>query len=100
MTDDSYLEGDRRQPFVLAIGDKYNPTQTFVIFEKNCIPSTSLLKCVDLCYKLTYVLNLEFSPYCRNVWQFINDIFYKCEFSAELPSCILELKSRLFIQSK
>ncbi|GFS37816.1 uncharacterized protein LOC106175700, partial [Trichonephila inaurata madagascariensis] len=37
MKDDRLLGGERRQPFVLAIGEKCRPQQIFLIFEDNCI---------------------------------------------------------------
>lgn len=100
MREDRLLGGERKQSFILAIGEKLCPTQTFVIIEKYIIEVNSLLKAVDICFKLMYIFNLEFSPYCRNVWQFLNEIFYKCEYRGEIPSCIVELKNRLFLNSK
>ncbi|GFV33100.1 uncharacterized protein TNCV_509391, partial [Trichonephila clavipes] len=37
MKDDRLLGGERRQPFILAIGEKCRPQQLFLIFEENCI---------------------------------------------------------------
>ena len=67
MSKDRNLGGKCKQTFIFVTGDKYRPQQTFVIFENNCITTSSLLKSVDTCFKLTYVLNLEFSKYCKNV---------------------------------
>ena len=99
MQEDRLLGGERKQPFILAIGERYSPSQTFVVCENQCIESTSLLKAIDLCFKLTYILNLEFSVYCRNVWHFLNEIFYKCEFESVMLACILELIFQLYIQT-
>ncbi len=92
MLEDRLLGGERKQPFILAIGEKFNPVQTFVVIENHCIEVSSQLKGVDICFKITYILNLEFSLYCRNVWQFLNEIFYKLDFCADIPSCLIELK--------
>ncbi|GFT92867.1 uncharacterized protein TNCV_740351 [Trichonephila clavipes] len=40
MKDDRLLGGERRQPFILAIGEKCRPQQLFLIFEENCIERT------------------------------------------------------------
>ncbi|PRD35288.1 UNVERIFIED_CONTAM: hypothetical protein NCL1_11989 [Trichonephila clavipes] len=96
MKDDRLLGGERRQPFVLAIGEKCRPQQIFLIFEDNCIEVNTILKAVDLCFKLTFILNLEFSSYCSNVWHFLNNSFYKGDLQQDMPSCVRELKSRIF----
>ncbi|CAL1287007.1 unnamed protein product [Larinioides sclopetarius] len=57
MKKDRLSGGDRKQPFVLAIGGKLNLIQTFLIFEIHCIETNSILKAVDICFKLIYILN-------------------------------------------
>jgi hypothetical protein len=99
MKEDRTLGGERTQPFILAIGEKFKPHQTFVILEDKCIETNSLLKAVDLCYKLFYILNLQFPPYCQNVWHFFNATFYQCDSNKQLPSCVVELKNRLFVSA-
>ncbi|GFY32913.1 uncharacterized protein TNCV_4025371 [Trichonephila clavipes] len=41
MKDDRLLGGERREPFILAIGEKCRPQQLFLIFEENCIEESS-----------------------------------------------------------
>lgn len=100
MTEDRLLDGQRKQPFILAIGKKCSPEQIFLIFENNSIEVVSLLKGVDLCFKLTFLLNLEFSPYCSNVWHFLNSCFFKCDVKNDIPACVKDLKNAIYVNFK
>jgi hypothetical protein len=48
--------------FILALGDRHKPPQAFIIVERNAIQQPTLLKAVDYCFKLFYVLD---PPSCQ-----------------------------------
>ena len=37
---------------------------------------SSLMKAVDLCFKATYVLDLEYQPACSGTWDFLQCVIY------------------------
>lgn len=62
----------RPQPFMLILWDQKQETrQFFVVFERRCLPSSSLLKAVDACFKLHFVFNVHFQTDCFASWQFL-----------------------------
>ncbi|XP_064636949.1 uncharacterized protein LOC135493501 [Lineus longissimus] len=65
------------QPFILALGDRHKPTQSFVIVERNAVEQTSLLKAVDCCFKLFFVLDIAYPASCHIVWEFLQDLVYQ-----------------------
>ncbi|PIK42603.1 hypothetical protein BSL78_20529 [Apostichopus japonicus] len=65
------------QPFILIIGEnRRNPEQQFVIVERMAMPASSLIKAVDLCFKVFYVLDLNYPWESNNVWDFIQKNIY------------------------
>lgn len=67
----------RPQPFILALyrENVLCPTQTFVIAERRAVEVSSLLEAVDICYKLVYILDVDYQVLCKGVWQFIEHIY-------------------------
>ncbi|GFQ94323.1 uncharacterized protein TNCT_416771 [Trichonephila clavata] len=94
MREDRLLGGERRQPFVLAIGEKCKPQQAFLIFEENCMEIKTVLKAVDLCFKLPEL----------SLPQFNGDIetwfIFKEQFKEIIENCGLNDKQKLqYLQS-
>lgn len=50
MSEVRWLGREGKQPFILAICEKFCPTQTFVVIEKHLIEVNSLLKAVNICF--------------------------------------------------
>ncbi len=74
-----YLEEEeqRRQfPHVLQLGDKVNCSQAFVIVGGVALEQDSLLQAVDTCFKLFYVLDIEYPKPAAAVWQFLQHTIY------------------------
>ncbi|XDV11873.1 hypothetical protein PO909_000675, partial [Leuciscus waleckii] len=74
-----YLEEEeqRRQfPHVLQLGDKLNCSQAFVIVGGVALEQDSLLQAVDTCFKLFYVLDIEYPKPSAAVWQFLQHTIY------------------------
>ena len=68
--------GSRPQPFVLLLGENCNPSQTFVTIEGRALPAKSLLKTVDLCFKVIYVFDVEYPKHCISTWEFLQKVMY------------------------
>ncbi|XP_067212374.1 uncharacterized protein [Linepithema humile] len=106
---DYYLANDRlgpdkrrKQPFILLTGEESRPTQVFIIIENHAINVPTVLKGVDLCFKIHFICDLDYSEFCKNVWYFLDVMFYKTATLTEkhIPASVRELKAQLFNVSK
>lgn len=104
---DYYLTNDRlgpdkrrKQPFVLLTGDESRPSQIFVIVENHAINAPTVLKGVDLCFKIHFICDIDYSEFCKNVWYFLDIVFYKTATLSDkhIPASVRELKAQLFSQ--
>ncbi|XP_033624674.1 uncharacterized protein LOC117288083 [Asterias rubens] len=64
------------QPFLLVIGSRINPLQIFVIVERQALQFNTMTKAVDYCFKLIYVLDIEYQPACGTTWEFLQTNVY------------------------
>lgn len=72
-----YLEDvTNSQPYVLVLGTLEEPQQMFSIVERKAIEHSSLTKCVDVCFKLFYVLDLQYPWQCATTWEFVQMAIY------------------------
>ena len=72
-----YLEEVKNcQPFILVLGELIEPAQVFVIVERKALPQTSLLKAVDVCFKLFYVLNVDYPWEAATTWEFHQKVVF------------------------
>ncbi len=62
---------------MLILGEVDKPEQVFVVVEKNTIPCASLIKGIDTCMKLVYVLDIDYAWQCQHVWDFLQKYVYK-----------------------
>ena len=74
-----YLEEAPRFPFVLAIGNRSNPTQVFVIIEGKGLEQPNLVKAVDVCFKIFYILDINYPWQCFSSWEFIRKVLFTIE---------------------
>ncbi|XP_063959988.1 uncharacterized protein LOC135155148 isoform X2 [Lytechinus pictus] len=92
-----YLDGlmsKRRQPFVLALGPQKAPAQYFAVVEGRALKQDSLLKAVDVCFKLFYVLDLEYPSACYTTWEFIQKVLYQVNAKdRNTSSCVRSLRT-------
>lgn len=65
-----------KQPHVLALGERENPLQAFLIIERNAVEQQSLLGAVDSCFKAFYILDSQYPVNSHSVWEFIQDIIF------------------------
>jgi len=102
---DYYLANDRlgpdkrrKQSFILLIGEESRPTQIFVIVENHAINAPTILNGVNLCFKIHFICDIVFSEFCKNVWYFLDVVFYKTIGLTDkhIPASVRELKAQLF----
>lgn len=73
----------RPQPFIVILWDLLQRTrQFFVLFERRPLPSPSLLKAIDTCFKLHYVFDLNYQADCVASWQFLQNIIFEMNSTA------------------
>lgn len=92
----------RKQPFILLTGEESRPTQVFIIIKNHAINVPTVLKDVDLCFKIHFICDLDYFEFCKNVWYFLDVMFYKTATLTEkhIPASVQELKAQLFNVSK
>ena len=91
-----YLQGIKQsQPYILVIGSRASPLQVFVLVERRAIEFKTLLKAVDYCFKLIYVLDIEYQHACFNVWQFLEVALYGIPSQVPISGCVRELRTYL-----
>ncbi|XP_054757235.1 uncharacterized protein LOC129263337 isoform X2 [Lytechinus pictus] len=73
------LDGkERPQPFLLILGgSRWKPNQVFVIIERSTIQCSSIIQGVDVCFKLTYVLDVDYQAQCSPAWQMLQHLIYE-----------------------
>lgn len=65
-----------QQPYIIAVGQLTNISHFFVIINNTKYKFISIVMAVDFCFKLTFVLNLKYSPYSCQIWTFVQKYFY------------------------
>ncbi|KAJ8018500.1 hypothetical protein HOLleu_43330 [Holothuria leucospilota] len=63
-------------PFLLALGKQEDPEQVFVIIERQTVACRSLVKGLDLSFKLFCILDIDYPWECQNLWDFIQKFIY------------------------
>ena len=75
-----YLEEvSNKQPFVLILGSLMEPLQCFVIVERKALQQMSLLKALDVCFKLFYVLDINYPWQCATTWEYLQKVVFGLE---------------------
>ena len=52
------------------------PSQCFVVIENEVILCQSLLKALDLAFKVFFVLDLNYPAQCNSIWEFFENVVY------------------------
>lgn len=73
------------QPCLLIVGTVLNPTQILVYFDEIKYKFFSVIKALDMCYKIYHVFNIEYPLESQNVWLFIQHYFYKMKLKFDKP---------------
>lgn len=74
-----YLDEASRSPFILVIGARENPHQVFEIIDGQGLEQPNLLKAVDVCFKLFYILDIHHPWQCYITWEFVQKVLYGIE---------------------
>jgi hypothetical protein len=70
---------DNLKPHILVLGERLHPHQVFLVCEGKCLERSNLVEAVDSCFKLFYVLDMEY-PWQSNVtWEFFQKVVYCLE---------------------
>lgn len=88
--DDLYIKKQTLQPIICGIGKCLLHLDDFYVFYGNVFYKLSnLITCVDVAFKIFYVLNLKYPEDCKNVWLFFQQYFYDIEVKSSNKSTIL-----------
>ncbi|XP_063971458.1 uncharacterized protein LOC135158103 [Lytechinus pictus] len=68
--------GDRPQPYVLILGGRLQPSESFVVIEGHSIKTQSVLAAVDVCFKALYTLDINYQRQCATSWEFLQKYVY------------------------
>lgn len=74
-----YLEEASRSPFIMVTGTRDTPNQVFVVVDGQGLEQTSLVKAVDVCFKLFYILDVHYPWQCSVTWEFVQKVLYGIE---------------------
>ncbi len=87
------------QPFVVIMeGSRWNPGQVFVITERQAFQYPTVTKGVDYVFKLLYVLDLDYQPYCAGVWQFLQNVVYELHDDIPISSRVRDFRAFMHAQ--
>lgn len=68
--------GTCMQPLIIVVGDHHKITNFFVALDNIKFQFNSYLSALDFCFKIFYVLNLEYPHECSLVWTFVQQYFF------------------------
>lgn len=71
-----YLDDCPCDPHILVLGSLLEPQQVFVIVEGQGLERPNLIKAVDACFKLFYVLDINYPWQSSVTWEFIQKVIY------------------------
>ncbi|KAJ8049974.1 hypothetical protein HOLleu_02962 [Holothuria leucospilota] len=70
-------ERQKTQPYILVLGDRLKPSQTFVVPDGVALEAGTLLKACDICFKAAYILDVHYPKQCQTTWEFIQKYFFQ-----------------------
>jgi len=73
------------QPCLLIVGTIPNPSQILVYFDETKYKFFSIVKAMDMCFKIYHVFNIEYPLQSLNVWLFIQRFFYNIKLQSDKP---------------
>ena len=91
---------DMPQPFILILGCRMKPLQIFVMVERRAVEFSTLTKAVDYCFKLIYVLDVEYQATCIAVWDFLQRAIYNVPGANLGSASVRELRAFMFRELK
>ncbi|CAI6372532.1 unnamed protein product [Macrosiphum euphorbiae] len=76
------------QPCLLIVGTISNPPQIMVYFDESKYVFFSIIKALDMCFKIYQLFNIEYPLESISVWMFIQRFFYNIKLPCDKP-CLL-----------
>ena len=64
------------QPFIIVIGNMFDPQTVLVYFDNIRFKFHSVLHAVDVCFKIYHLFDLEYHLASNMVWTFLQKFFY------------------------
>lgn len=70
------VNGSNIQPCLLIVGTISEPSQIMVYFDNIRYKVFSIVRAIDICFKIFHVFNLEYPIQSLNVWLFIQKFYF------------------------
>lgn len=89
---------DPIQPFILIVGTIFHQKEILVYFDSIIYKVHSILRAVEVCYKIFHLFNLEYPLESITVWLFIQKYFFNFSSKYDKPySKLSQIMSELNI---
>ncbi|CAM4568373.1 unnamed protein product [Leuciscus chuanchicus] len=72
-------ESTKTHPFVMAMGNAQQISQSFVIINGQALEQSTLLAAVDVCFKAFHVFDMNYPKQCASTWEFLQHVIFKME---------------------
>lgn len=73
------------QPFILVVGTIFNIKEILVYFDSVKYKVHSILRAIEVCYKIFQLFNLQYPPESLVVWLFIQKYFFNYTSIYDIP---------------
>lgn len=77
--------GNNIQPCLLIVGTISEPSQIMVYFDNIKYKVFSVVRAIDICFKIFHVFNLEYPIQSLNVWLFIQKLYFNISSKYDKP---------------
>lgn len=87
---ESYLENLKKQckpiqPFILVVGTIFNIKEILIYFDSVKYNVHSIIRAIEVCYKIFQLFNLQYPPESLVVWLFIQKYFFNYSSIYDIP---------------
>lgn len=80
------------QPFVIIVGkDFQNITDTYVIVDKQPFRFDTVVRAVDVCFKVNFALNTEYQIQSKSLWLFLQQAVYNIRLQNDIDPRVDQL---------
>ncbi|XP_037727820.1 uncharacterized protein LOC119558375 [Drosophila subpulchrella] len=87
LTENCYSGKQKLQPFICSVGTSpFYLTEFSVYLSGVFYRMPNLLRSIEVCFKIFFVLNLEYPPECTLVWSLIQQHFYEIHLKSDKKS--------------
>lgn len=78
-------QGNPIQPFILVVGSIFNIKEILVYFDSVKYKVHSILRSIEVCYKIFQLFNIQYPPESSVVWLFIQKYFFNYSSIYDIP---------------